>query len=188
MADVTLSFGKTTVKQIARYRIEEDGPGRLVLRARKLTYYAGGAVLAFIGGVFLFVAVVLLGREGLGMRATMGGLGALAVWGAVALVRAGLNNRDRIVFDTQAGVVRFDMTRAQDRSSLPFTALERVELRRVDRSSAGEARILYPVVLVQRDGGEVMLDEASDAGQMTELALKAAHLCGVKLEETVSKS
>jgi hypothetical protein len=186
MASFSVEFGgsKTKVNQVSLYKVEEDGPDRLVLRAKKIGYYLGGGLLGVMGAVLSAVSVAALSdHRGLGLGA--GALGLLLLAGGVALVHAGLRNNDRIVFDRAGAQVRFETTREKDRYALPFGEIDRVELRMKDQSTASESRILFPVFLVRKGGDETKVDEATDVAQMLELALKAAQLCGVRFEDTV---
>jgi hypothetical protein len=185
MATVSVNFGrKTRVNQVSAYKVEVDTPERLVLRAKKIGYYLGGAFLGVMGALLLLVGVLaVLPRErGLGIGLAV--FGALLLWGGVALVRSGMRNEDRIVFDRAGGAVRFDMTKEKDRYAVPFAEIDRIELRVKDTSTASEERVVYPVVLVRKNGDEAHIDEATDVAQMLDLALKTSTLCGVRMADT----
>ncbi len=187
MASFSVEFGsKTKVNQLSAYKVEEDAKDRLVLRAKTMGCYIGGGVLAVMGAALAAVGFFAVApnntRAGLGL----GVFGLLLLAGAVALVRSGMRNNDRIVFDRAAGQVRFEMTREKDRYAIPFSQIDRIELRMKDQSTARESRIVFPVVLVGNRGDETKVDEATNVAQMLELALKASHLCGVPLQDTVS--
>jgi hypothetical protein len=188
MASFSVEFGgsKTKVNQVSAYRIEEDAQDRLVLHAKKIGYYLGGGILAVMGIGLSAVGFLAVAPDNRGVGASLGLFGLLLLAGAVALVRAGTRNKDRIVFDRAAAQVRFDMTREKDRHVVAFATLDRVELRMKDQSTASESRILFPVFLVSKGGDETKVDEATDVTQMLELALKASHLCGVRFVDTFS--
>ena len=61
--------------------------------------------------------------------------------------------------------------------------LAQIEVRRVDESTASEHKVLYKIYLLRKNGEEVRLDEATDAGQMALLAMKVADRCGVRLAD-----
>lgn len=182
---VELGGSKTKVNQVSAYKVEEDAQDRLVLRAKKIGYYLGGRVLAVMGIVLAAVGFFVVAPDNRGVGVGLGLFGLLLLTGAIALVRAGMKNEDRIVFDRAAGQVRFEMTREKDRYSIPFASIDRVELRMKDQSTASESRIVFPVLLVAKGGDETKVDEATDLAQMLELALKASHLCGVRFEDTI---
>jgi hypothetical protein len=188
MASFSVEFGgsKTKVNQVSAYKVEEDAQDRLVLRAKKIGYYLGGGVLAVIGVALAAAGFLAVAPGNRGVGVGLGLFGLLLLAGAVALVRSGMRNNDRIVFDRATGQVRFEMTREKDRYAIPFAAIDRVELRMKDQSTASESRIVFPVFLVSRAGDETKVDEATDVAQMLELALKASHLCGVRFEDTLS--
>ncbi len=188
MASFSVEFGgsKTKVNQLSAYKVEEDAQDRLVLRAKKTGYYVGGGVLAVMGIGLSAAGFLAVAPDNRGVGIGLGLFGLLLLAGAVALVRAGARNNDRIVFDRAAAQVRFDMTREKDRHAIAFAAIDRVELRMKDQSTASESRILFPVFLVSKGGDETKVDEATDVAQMLELALKASHLCGVRFVDTFS--
>ncbi len=187
MASFSVEFGsKTKVNQVSAYKVEEDAKDRLVLRAKKIGYYLGGGVLAVMGVVLAPVGFLAVAPNNTGAGLGLGVFGLLLLAGAVALVRSGMRNHDRIVFDRAAGQVRFEMTREKDRYAIPFSQIDRVELRMNDQSTARESRIVFPVLLVGKGGDETKVDEATNVAQMLELALKTSHLCGVGFEDTVS--
>ena len=188
MASFSVEFGgsRTKVNQISAYKVEEDGQDRLVLRAKKIGYYLGGGVLAVMGLGLAAVGFLALAPSKGGVGVGLGLFGLLLLAGAAALVRTGMRNNDRIVFDRAAGQVRFEMTRVKDRHAIAFATLDRVELRMKDQSTASESRILFPVFLVAKGGDETKVDEATDVAQMLELALKASQLCGVRFVDTFS--
>jgi hypothetical protein len=187
MASFSVEFGgsKTRVNQASGYKVEADTPDRLVLRARKIGYYLGGGVLAAMGLGLAAVGFLALAPSKGGVGVGLGLFGLLLLAGAIALVRAGMRNNDRIVFDRPAAEVRFDMTREKDRHAIPFASLDRVELRMNDQSTASESRILFSVFLISKGGDETKVDEATDVAQMLDLALKASSLCGVRLADTI---
>jgi hypothetical protein len=178
MATVGVNFTKTTVSVVSTYRIEEERPDRLVLRAKKTGYYLGGGVLGLIGAALLGVSIPAF-RSGLGLGAFALALGLLLGWAAVALVRKGARNNDRIVFD--AGGVRFEMTDAAARREYPREGIERLEIQRDDQSRGSETRIVHRLSIVTKDGSRVSVDEASREKAMRSLAEKAAAACGVSL-------
>lgn len=185
MATVSVNFGrKTKVNQVSAYKVEVDTPDRFVLRAKKIAYYLGGALLAVMGTTLLLVGVLVVLPDERGLGIGLSVFGALLVWGGVALIRSGMRNEDRIVFDRTAGAVRFDMTKEKDRYAIPFAEIDRIELRIKDNSTASEERIVYPVVLVRKNGDEAKLDEATNVAQMVDLALKTSSLCGVRMADT----
>ena len=188
MASFSVEFGarKTKVNQVSAYKVEEDAKDRLVLRAKKIGYYLGGGVLAVMGVVLAPVGFLAIAPNNTGAGLGLGVFGLLLLAGAVALVRSGMRNNDRIVFDRAAGQVRFEMTREKDRYAIPFSQIDRVELRMMDQSTARESRIVFPVLLVGNGGDETKVDEATNVAQMLELALKASHLCGVPFQDAVS--
>ena len=179
MTGVSVTFGasKTSVNQVALYKIEEETPDRLVLRAKKIAYSLGGAMLILFGGILTFVAVGVVTDTG--PRIGLGAFGLLLLAGAYALIRAGIRNKDRVVFERSARAVRFDMTKEKDRYSVPFVEIARFDLRQVDESTASEEKVLYKVFIVRKNGDEIRLDEASNPGQMALLGLKASTICGV---------
>jgi len=177
---VTFGEGKTNVVQAALYKVEEETADRLVLRAKKIGAYLGGGVLSVMGLVLAGVATAI--DDHTGVRVGLGIFGLLLVAGAVALVRSGMKNEDRIVFDGRGKSLRFDMTREKDRYAIPFAEIAKVELRKKDKSTASERRLVFPVVVVKRNGDEVKVDEGSKVADMMELAMKAASRCGVPFE------
>jgi hypothetical protein len=185
MATINVEFGgRTRVAVASLYKIEEETADRLVLRAKKIGAYLGGAFLTVIALIFLSLAAFVVGSRDTGIRITVAVLGLLSLWGGIALIRHGIRNKDRIIFDRKAGAVRFDMTNEKDSYSIPFAQLEKVDLRKVDRSTASEERILFQVLLLKKGGDEIKVDEGSNPGQMLDLALKAATLCGLPFPDT----
>ncbi len=174
---VTIGGSKTRVTQVALYKIEEETPDRLVLRAKKIAFYVGGAMLLLFGGILLFVAIGVV-QDGVGVRIGLGAFGALLLAGGGALIRAGIRNKDRVIFERSAGAIRFDMTKEKDRHAIPFADVGRLELRERYESTASDERLLYQVFIVKKNGDERKLDEASNAAEMALLGLKAATLCG----------
>jgi hypothetical protein len=179
---VSVTFGKskTNVVQAALYKVEEETADRLVLRAKKIGAYLGGAFLSVMGLVLTGAAAAI--NDQTGVRIGLGLFGLLLLAGAVALVRSGMKNEDRIVFDGRGKSLRFDMTREKDRYAIPFAEIAKVELRRTDKSTASEHCLVFPVVVVKRNGDEVNVDEGSKVADMMELAMKAASRCGVPFE------
>jgi hypothetical protein len=179
---VSVTFGesKTNVVQAALYKVEEETADRLVLRAKKIGAYLGGGVLSVMGLALAGAAAAIADHTG--VRIGLGIFGLLLLAGAVALVRAGMKNEDRIVFDGRGKSLRFDMTREKDRYAIPFAEIAKVELRKKDKSTASERCLVFPVVVVKRNGDEVKVDEGSKVADMMELAMKAASRCGVPFE------
>lgn len=179
---VSVTFGesKTNVVQAALYKVEEETAERLVLRAKKIGAYLGGGVLSVMGLVLAGVAAAI--DDHTGLRIGLGIFGLLLLAGGAALVRSGMKNEDRIVFDGRGKTLRFDMTHEKDRYAIPFAEIARVELRMKDKSTASERCIVYPVVVVRRNGDEVSLDEGSKVADMMDLAMKAASRCGVPFD------
>jgi hypothetical protein len=129
----------------------------------------GGAATAAGGGIAVAMAII----------------GALLLLGAVALIRKGMRNKDRIIFDRATETVSFDMTRAQDNVTVPFREIGRIELRLEDRSEFEKCCIMYVVNIVRKDDKALKVDEATNRKQMTELAAKAAAVCRVPFRDFV---
>ena len=173
---VTIGGSKTRVHQVSRYKVEEETADRLVLRAKKIFYFLGGAMLTLFGGILLGVSLAVVGETGLQLG--LGALGALLLTGAAALVRSGIRNNDRIVIERSARAIRFEMTDEKDSHAIPFAEVARLELRQKEERTADEVKLLNQIFVVKKNGDERMLDEASDAAQMALVGLKAATRCG----------
>src|SRR5262245_36351180 len=175
--NVSIEIGgrKTRVNQVSRYKVEEDTPDRLVLRAKRF-HFLGGGILIVMGSVLLYVAIAVV--RDTGAQIGLGAFGALLLAGTAALIRAGLKNEDRVVFERGARAIRFDMTHEKDRHAIAFGDLSRLELRQKLESTASEEKLLFQVYIVKKNGDELMLDEASNPAAMALLAEKAAALCG----------
>jgi hypothetical protein len=186
VATISVNFGKKAkVNQVSGFKVEEED-GALVLRRKKIGYYLGGTLLCVMG---LVVGGVALGTlQDIGPRLGLAAFGLLLVAGGVALIRAGMRNNDRIVFDPRAGELRFDMTKEKDRYRIPFGDIDRLELRRHDESTASEERILFQVFVVRKGGDEIKLDEASNAGEMAMLGLHAAGACRAQLVDRATQA
>lgn len=181
MPTVSVGTGsRTRVTTIALYKIEQESEGRLVLRAKAIGAHFAGGLLTVMGLPTSAVAwMAAVGDNPVWIPIVAGGLGLLLLAGGIALFRVAVTNRDRIVIDRAAREARFDATDVKRRFSVPFANLEKVEVRRVDKSGVDEIQITFPVYLVCRGGDEFKVDEASDIDQMTELARKIAILAGV---------
>jgi hypothetical protein len=173
---VSIGGSKTRVTQVSRYKIEEETPERLVLRAKKIFYFIGGALFLLFGGILLAVSIGAALDSG--PRLGLGAFGALFFVGGVALIRSGIRNKDRIVFERSAKAIRFEMTNEKDRHEIPFADVAKLELRQKEERTADEVKLLNQIFVVKKNGDEQMLDEASDAAQMALVGLKAAALCG----------
>lgn len=187
MSGLKVTGGQPTTvsRQLSLYKIEEDSADKLVLRARKIGAVGGGIILTAMGLVMAVVTFVLVrGRSGVGEVIIAGLFSLLPLAGGIGLLRSGLRNRDRIIFDRRAGEVRFEKTKRDQSFALPFGEIERYELVFEDRSfSSHEVDIVFKFVILTKSGDEITVDEAFAAGQMTGLAAKAAALSGVPFDE-----
>lgn len=186
MSGVKVNVGqpKTVTRQAALYRIEEETPDRLVLRAKKIGAVVGGIMLLIFGLIMAGGSWALVrSRESIGVVLIAAVLALLLLAGGVGLLRSGLRNKDRIIFDHGAGEVRFDKTKAKDSFSLPFSEIDKFKLVIEDKSfSSKEVNVVFKLLILTKTGDEIKVDEAFNADQMTALAAKAAGLCGVPFE------
>jgi len=187
MAELKLNLGeKTTVRrQAALYKIEQDSPDRLVLRAKKIGAIVGGIFLTVFGLILGWGAYALIDKRTYGGAVVAGVIGLLFLAGGVALLRSGIRNRDRIVFDRSTGEVRFEMTKEKDRHTIPFSDIEKFKLRFEDKSfSSKDIQVVFKFVIMTKSGDEIKVDEAFKADEMKALAAKASQLCGVPFDES----
>jgi hypothetical protein len=186
MSAVKLTLGqqKTVTRVASLYKIEEDTSDRLVLRAKKIGALIGGILLLFFGLIMVWATYAVFTKEDSFGAAILPGVFALLfLAGGVALLRSGLRNKDRIIFDRQAGEVRFDKTRQKDSFSIPFGEIEKLKLQLEDRSfDSKEVKVVFKVLIVTKSGDEIKVDEAFKADEMTILATKAASICGVPFD------
>jgi hypothetical protein len=187
MSAIKMTVGKPAEvrRQLSLYRIEEETADKLVLRARKIGAVGAGLILTFMGLFLAGVTVVLIrNRSGLGEIMIVGFLGLLLLAGGIGLLWSGLRNKDRIVFSRQAGEVRFDKTKRKDSFAVPFSEIEKFSLIFEDRSfSSREVQIVFKFVIITKSGDEIKVDEAFKPSEMKKLAVKAASLSGVPLDE-----
>jgi hypothetical protein len=187
MSAIKMSIGQPTEvrRQLSLYRIEEETADRLVIRARKIGPVGAGIFLTLFGLVLFGVAVALIrGHNGVGEIIIAGSLGLLLLAGGIGLLRSGLRNKDRVIFDRQAGEVRFEKTKKENSFSIPFGEIGKFSLVFEDRSfSSKEVHIVFKLVLITKSGDEIKVDEAFAASEMKELAQKAASLCGIPFDE-----
>ncbi len=183
MATITIGRNAPTkVKSLSLYKIEEESDRRLVLRAKKVGAFLGGAVLTFMGlGMALAAWIAASGNNPVWLWVVAGLLAALLLLGGIALIRIGFTNQDRIIVDRQAAEVRFEATDVAKRFALRFAELDCVEVRHQDRSMADEIRVTFPLYLVKKGGDEFKVDESSDFELMSGLAEKIAKLSGVRM-------
>ena len=187
MSAVKVTFGQPTEvrRQLSLYRIEEETADRLVLRARKIGPVGAGIFLTLFGLVLSYVAFELVRkRGGVGEIIIAGILGLLLLAGGIGLLRSGLRNKDRVIFDRQAGEVRFEKTRRKDSFAIPFGEIGKFSLVFEDKSfSSKEIQIVFKLVIITKSGDEIKVDEAFAASEMKDLAKKAASLCGIPFDE-----
>jgi hypothetical protein len=186
MSAVKLTVGqqKTVTRVAALYKIEEDTSDRLVLRAKKIGAVGAGIILSIFGLIMVWVTYLVFTKENsLGAAILPGVFALLPLAGGIALFRSGLRNKDRIIFDRQAGEVRFDKTKQKNSFSIPFKEIEKLKLQFEDRSfSSKEVKAVFKVNIVTKSGDEIKVDEAFKADEMTILATKAASICGVPFD------
>jgi hypothetical protein len=187
MSAVKMTLGQPTVvrRQLSLYRIEEETAEKLVLRARKIGPVGAGIFLTLFGLVMAGVAIALVrGRNGLGEVVIAGVLGLLLLAGGIGLLRSGLRNKDRIIFDRRAAEVRLEKTRKQDGYAIPFSEIDKFSLIFEDRSfSSKEVNVVFKLVIITKSGDEIKVDEAFAASEMTELGVKAAWFSGIPFDE-----
>src|SRR5262245_21468459 len=147
---VTIGGSKTRVNQLSRYKVEEETADRLVLRAKKIFYFIGGAMLLLFGGILLAVSIAVVGETGLQLG--LGAFGALLVAGGIAFVRSGILNKDRIVIERMARAIRFEMTNEHDSHAIPFADVARLELRQKEERTANEVKLLNQIFIVKKNG------------------------------------
>ena len=87
-----------SVTQIALYKVEEETQEKLVLRQKKIVYLLGGFFLAVMGIVFLWAGLTARHETSAGIIA-VDIIGVLFFVGGAALIRAGIRNKSRIIFD-----------------------------------------------------------------------------------------
>lgn len=186
MSAVKLTVGqpKTVSRVAALYKIEEETSDRLVLRAKKIGAVVGGILLTVFGLIMVWGAYALVrSKNPIGIAVFAGILALLFLAGGVALLRSGLRNQNRIIFDRQAGEVRFEKTKQKDSFSIPFSEIEKLKLVFEDRSfSSKEVEVVFKLLIVTRSGDEIKVDEAFKAAEMTTLGAKAASICGVPFD------
>jgi hypothetical protein len=186
MSAVKLTVGqpKTVARVAALYKIEEETPDRLVLRAKKIGAVGAGIILTIFGLIMVWVTyAVVRSRNSIGEVLIAGVFALLLLAGGVGLLRSGLRNKDRIIFDRQAGEVRFDKTKQKDSFSIPFSEIEKFKLLFEDRSfSSKEVKVVFKLLIITKSGDEIKVDEAFKAAEMTALAVKAASICGVPFD------
>jgi hypothetical protein len=187
MSAVKMTLGQPTEvrRQLSLYRIEEETAEKLVLRARKIGPVGAGIFLTLFGLVMAGVTVALVrGRNGLGEAVIAGVPGLLLLAGGIGLLRSGLRNKDRIVFDRQAGEVRLEKTRRKDSFAIPFSEIKKFSLIFEDRSfSSKEVNCVFKLVIITKSGDEIKVDEAFAPSGMTELGVKAASFSGIPFDE-----
>jgi hypothetical protein len=189
MGGITISTGKTEVhRQAALYKIEEDTPDRLVIRAKKIGAIGGGIILLFMGLVMSWGTYAVAEKEkSVGAAIIAGIIALLLLAGGIALLRLGIRNKDRIIFDRHAGEVRFEKTRQKDSYSIPFADIEKFKLRFENKSfSSREVNVVFKFVIITKVGDEIKVDEAFKPAEMKELAAKAANICGVPFDESAA--
>lgn len=187
MAEAKVRFGdQTTVRrQAALYKIEQDTPDRLVLRAKKIGAIGGGIFLTVFGLILGWGTHALNNKRTYGAAVIAGVIGLLLLAGGVALLRLGIRNQDRIVFDRSAREVRFEMTKEKDRYTIPFSDIEKFKLRFEDKSfSSKDIQVVFRFVIMTKSGDEIKVDEAFKLDEMKGLAAKASQLCGVPFDES----
>jgi hypothetical protein len=113
-----------SVTQIALYKIEEETPERLVLRQKKIAYLLGGLFFAVMGFVFLFAGLAARHKTSAGIIA-VDVIGLLIFVGGVALIRAGIRNKSRIIFDRGSREVRFNPPPKKRAAAISFDSLDR---------------------------------------------------------------
>jgi hypothetical protein len=187
MSAVRVTFGKPTEvrRQLSLYKIEEETGDKLVLRARKIGAIGGGIILTVMGSGMAVVTFVLIrGGNGIGEVILAACLALLPLAGGIGLLRSGLRNKDRIIFDRRAGEARFEKTKRKESFAIPFVEIEKLGLIFEDRSSSSEeVHIVFKLVIITKSGDEIKVDEAFAPSEMTELAARAASFCGVPFDE-----
>ncbi len=187
MSAFKMTVGQPTEvrRQLSLYRIEEETADKLVLRARKIGPVGAGIFLTSFGLIMAGVTFALVkGRNGIGEVIIVGFLGLLLLAGGIGLLRSGLRNKDRIIFDRQAGEVRFEKTKRKDSFAIPFGEIGKFGLVFEDRSfSSKEVQIVFKFVIFTKSGDEIKVDEAFAGSEMKELAVRAAALSGVPFDE-----
>lgn len=188
MGGITISAGKTrteVTRQAALYKIEEETAGRLVLRAKKIGAIGGGIILCVMGlGMSAGTYGVAAAEESIGITVIAGAIALLLLAGGIALLRSGIRNQDRIVFDRGDGQIRFEKTRKKDSFSIPFSDVEKFLLKLQDKSlSSKEVNIVFRILIVTKTGDEFQVDEGFNQSAMKSVALKAAAICGVPVDE-----
>jgi len=189
MGGITISTGKTEVhRQAALYKIEEDTPDRLVIRAKKIGAIGGGIILLFMGLVMSWGTYAVAEKEkSIGAAIVAGVIAVLLLAGGIALLRLGIRNKDRIIFDRRAGEVRFEKTKLKDSYSIPFGDIVKFKLQFEDRSSSSkEVNIVFRLVIITKAGDEIKVDEAFKPAEMKKLAAKAANICAVPFDESAA--
>lgn len=189
MGGITISTGKTEVRrQAALFKIEEDTPDRLVIRAKKIGAIGAGIILSFMGLVMSWGTYAVAKKEkSIGAAMIAGVIAVLLLAGGIALLRLGIRNKDRIIFDRHAGEVRFEKTKKKDSFSIPFGDIVKFKLQFEDRSfSSKEVNIVFRLVIITKAGDEIKVDEAFKPAEMKKLAAKAANICGAPFDESAA--
>ena len=88
-------------------------------------------------------------EKSIGAAMIAGVIAVLLLAGGIALLRLGIRNKDRIIFDRHAGEVRFDKTKKKDSFSIPFGDIVKFKLQFEDRSlGSKEVNIVFRLVII----------------------------------------
>jgi hypothetical protein len=187
---------KMAVKQTSLYKIEEETDERLILRAKKVWLFFGSIMLFVFGGFILYILYSQTNWRSGKFGIIAGGIiGLLLLAGGVAILVRGITNKDRIIFDRNAGEVNFAYTKESRRYSIPFNRIDSVSLeteRKESTSRDAEGRtprqtfIVYQPTIHDEDGKAHKIDESTNMKKMLELCTKIAQKCGVPFENPQS--
>ena len=98
-------------------------PERLVLRQKKIAYLLGGLLLRGHGIRFPFFAGLAARRKTSAGIIAVDVIGLLIFVGGVALIRAGIRNKSRIIFDRGSREVRFNPPPKKRAAAISFDSL-----------------------------------------------------------------